>query len=141
MKQTRSTLGLWLGFITAALSALALGALWCLLALRSGHELSWFALICALVVALVLRSYGHAGTWKGALLAALCTALACFYSQCLLAISDIADSLGMPLRSVLPKVGIDFTLATAGARVNLWELAFFSIATILAGAMVLRRSS
>lgn len=136
MKQTRSTLGLWLGFITAALSALALGALWCLLALRSGHELSWFALICALVVALVLRSYGHAGTWKGALLAALCTTLACFYSQCLLAISDIADSLGMPLRSVLPKVGVDFTLATAAARTGILDIAVFSIAIVASAAIV-----
>jgi hypothetical protein len=131
----RSTLNLWLGFLTAALSALAVGALWCLLALRSGLELAWFSLICAVVVALILRAYGYAGKWKGAFFAALCTALACFYSQCLLAISDIADSLGMPLRSVLPKVGIDFALATAGARITKLDFAVFVLGIVLSAAI------
>jgi len=79
--QRKSALGLWLGFATAMMSALAGGAVWCVLVLRTGYELTWFALVCAIVVAWALRANGFAGSRIGAALAALCTALACTYSQ------------------------------------------------------------
>src|SRR5262249_12712481 len=83
--QHRSTLGLWVGFATAMMSALAGGAVWSVLVLRTGRDLTIVAFVVALVIAWILRVNGYAGTRLGAALAALCTAVACAYAQCLLA--------------------------------------------------------
>jgi hypothetical protein len=139
VSSNRSKLGAWLGPITAALSALALGALWCLIELRFGYPLVWFALVCGIVIALILRSYGYAQSKWGAFFAAIFTALACFYAQCLLAICDVAQSLGIPLRETLPQIGLEFTLATARARTNSIAMAWFVVAMTLTALLMLKR--
>ncbi|HEX6832634.1 MAG TPA: hypothetical protein VF132_03785 [Rudaea sp.] len=132
---TPSKLSLWLGLITATLLALALGAFWCLLELRCGYELPWFALICGYVVARVLRAHGYAGTKRGIAIAALCTALACGYSQCLLAVADVAQAMGISLRAALPQIGFDFTFAAARARLDAIAVLCFAAAIVLAAVL------
>jgi hypothetical protein len=107
----RSTLGKWIGFATALMSALAGGAVWSVLVLRSGYELTAFAFVIAATIALVLRGNGYAGTRLGAFLAALFTAFACIYAQCLLAVGDVAQAMGFSLRDTLLRIGADFALA------------------------------
>jgi hypothetical protein len=135
----RSALGLWLGFATAMMSALAGGAVWCVLVLRTGHELTWFALVCAIVVAWALRANGFAGSRLGAGLAALCTALACIYSQCLLAVGDVAQAMGFSLRETLYRIGVDFMVAVATGRISPWQTATYVLAVTLSGWLVLRQ--
>lgn len=139
MAATRSNVGLWLGFLTAALSALALGALWSLLELRFGYEISWFSLICAYVIARILRAYGFVGMKTGAFIAAACVAVACFYSQCLLAIADVAQSLGISLREAIAQIGVAFTFAAARARIGTLDLVVFAVAVLVAAALVMFR--
>ncbi|HEX3124633.1 MAG TPA: hypothetical protein VHQ21_15160 [Rhodanobacteraceae bacterium] len=136
----RSTLGLWLGFATAMMSALAGGAVWCVLVLRTGHELTWFALVCAIVVAWALRANGFAGSRLGAALAALCTALACIYAQCLLAVGDVAQAMGYSLRETLYRIGVDFAVAVASGRISPWQTALYVLAMALSAWLVLRQS-
>ena len=135
----RSSLGLWLGFATAMMSALAGGAVWCVLVLRTGYELTWFALVCAIVVAWALRANGFAGSRLGAALAALCTALACVYSQCLLAVGDVAQAMGFSLRETLYRIGVDFVVAVASGRISPLQTACYVIAMLLSAWLVLRR--
>jgi hypothetical protein len=137
--QRRSTLGLWLGFATALMSALAGGAVWSVLTQRTGYEFAWFALVCAAVIAWALRANGFTGTRLGAFLAALFTALACIYAQCLLAIGDVAQALGFSLRDTIFRIGADFALAVVRGRISPWQTAFYVIAMMLAAWLVGRR--
>ena len=135
----RSTLSLWLGFATAMMSALAGGAVWCVLVLRTGHELTWFALVCALVVAWALRANGFGGSRAGAALAALCTALACIYAQCLLAVGDVAQAMGYSLRETLYRIGVDFAVAVATGRISPWQTALYVLSMGISAWLVLRQ--
>lgn len=137
--QRRMTPGRWLGLATAFMCALATGAVWCVLALRSGRELAWFAFPCALVIGWALRANGFAGSRGGALLAALFTALACLYAQALLAVGDVAQALGFSLRDTLLRIGADFALAIVRGRINPWETATWILAMAVAAWLVLRQ--
>jgi len=135
----RSRVGLWLGFATAMMSALAGGAVWCVLVLRTGYEHTWLSLVCAMVIAWILRANGFAGSRIGAALAALCTALACIYAQCLLAIGDVAQAMGFSLRDTLYRIGVDFVLAIASGRISPWQTAAYVLAMIVSAWLVVRK--
>jgi hypothetical protein len=135
----KSALGLWLGFATAMMSALAGGAVWCVLVLRIGYELTWFAIVVAIVVAWALRANGFAGSRVGAALAALCTALACIYAQCLLAVGDVAQAMGFSLRETLYRIGVDFAVAVATGRISAWQTALYVLSMAFSAWLVLRR--
>ena len=136
--QHRSTVGLWLGFATALMSALAGGAVWSVLVLRTGYELTFLAVIIALVIAWVLRANGYAGTRLGAALAALCTAFACIYTQCLLAVGDVAQAMGFSLRDTLLRIGVDFAMAVVRGRISPWDTATYVLAMALSAWLVRR---
>jgi len=133
-----STLGKWIGFATALMSALAGGAVWSVLVLRSGYELTLFAFVIAATIALVLRGNGYAGTRLGAFLAALFTAFACIYAQCLLAVGDVAQAMGFSLRDTLLRIGADFALAVVRGRISPWQTASYVLAMALAAWLVWR---
>jgi len=135
----RSTLGKWIGFATALMSALAGGAVWSVLVLRSGNELTAFAFVIAATIALVLRANGFAGTRLGAFLAALFTAFACIYAQCLLAVGDVAQAMGFSLLDTLLRIGADFAIAVVRGRVSPWQTAIYVLAMALAAWLVWRR--
>jgi hypothetical protein len=136
----RSKIGLWLGFATAMMSALAGGAVWCVLVLRTGYELTWFSLLCAIVIAWALRSNGFAGSRLGAALAALCTALACIYAQCLLAVGDVAQAMGFSLRDTLYRIGVDFVVAVATGRISPWQSTMYLLSMAISAWLVLRQA-
>jgi len=135
----RSTLALWIGVTTALMSALAGGAVWSVLVLRTGHDLTFTAFLIAAVIAWALRANGHAGTRLGAALAMFCTALACIYSQCLLAIGDVAQAMGFSLRDTLVRIGSDFVVALVRGRISPWQTASYLLAMALAAWLVWRR--
>jgi hypothetical protein len=104
------------------MTALAGGALWCLIALYSRHELIALSLPIAAAVAWALRSHGFAGRWPGAVIAVACVVLASAYSLYLQAAAQVASMLGLPLRAALtqmePRMAIDIAWAnldTAGS--------------------------
>jgi hypothetical protein len=134
-----STLGKWIGFATALMSALAGGAVWSVLVLRTGYELTAFAFVIAATIALVLRVNGFARTHLGAFLAALFTAFACIYAQCLLAVGDVAQAMGFSLRDTLLRIGADFALAVVRGRISPWQTASYVLAMALAAWLVWRR--
>ena len=138
-QQHRSAVGLWIGFATALMSALAGGAVWSVLVLRSGHEFIFLAFVIALVIAWILRANGYAGTRLGAVLAALCTAFACIYTQCLLAVGDVAQALGFSLRDTLLRIGADFALAVVRGRISPWQTASYVLAMALSAWLVWRK--
>jgi hypothetical protein len=135
----RFTLGRWFGFATALMSALAGGAVWSVLVLRTGYELTPLAFVIGLVIAVVLRANGYARTRLGAFLAALFTALACVYAQCLLAVGDVAQAMGFSLRDTLLRIGADFALAVVRGRISPWQTASYVLAMALAAWLVWRR--
>lgn len=134
----RSTVGLWVGFATALMSGLAGGAVWSVLVLRTGRDLSAFAFVIAVVIALLLRMNGFARSRLGAAVAALCTACACVYAQCLLAVGDVAQALGFSLRDTLLRIGADFALAVVRGRIGAWQTASYLLAMVLAAWLVWR---
>jgi hypothetical protein len=137
----RSTLGKWIGFATALMSALAGGAVWSVLVLRTGYELTAFAFVIAVTLALVLRANGYAGTRLGAFLAALFTAFACIYAQCLLAVGDVAQAMGFSLRDTLLRIGADFALAVVRGRISPWQTASYVLAMAISAWLVWRRTA
>jgi hypothetical protein len=120
-RDSRSRRAYGFGVATALMSALAGGALWCLIALYSRHDLIALSLPIAGVIVWALRANGFAGTLAGALVAGACVALACAYSLYLQATAQVASLLGLPLRAALtqiePRMAIDIawkSLDTAG---------------------------
>ncbi len=84
----------WIGVATALMTALAGGALWCLIALYARHDLIALSLPIAAAVAWALRSHGFTGRWFGAVIAVACVALASAYSLYLQAAAQVASMLG-----------------------------------------------
>ncbi len=127
-----------LGLATALMCTLAAGAVWCVLTLYAGRDLSVLAVAIALVLAAVLRAHGYAGTGAGAVLAAACTLAACFYAQYLLATAQIASLLGLPMGTALTRIGPDMALAVIRTRVGAVDSALMIGSAAVAGALTLR---
>lgn len=127
-----------LGLATALMCTLAAGAVWCVLTLYAGRDLSPLAVAIALILAAVLRAHGYAGTLAGAILAAACTLAACFYAQYLLATAQIASLLGLPMGTALLKIGPDMALAVIRTRVGAWDAMLMAGAAVAAGVLTLR---
>lgn len=138
--QHRSIVGRLFGIATAFMCALAGGAVWSVLTLRTGRDLPWLAFVCAAVVAWPLRSSGFRGTAAGAAVAALFTAVSCVYAQILLGIGDVAQALGFSMRDTIVRIGVDFALAVVRGRIVWWETATWVVAMAVAAWLVVRRS-
>ncbi|HVV98252.1 MAG TPA: hypothetical protein VHC92_14010 [Rhodanobacteraceae bacterium] len=95
----------WIGIATALMTALAGGAVWCLIALYARRDLIALALPIAGLIVWALRAHGYAGRWSGAAVAAICVALASAYSLYLQASAQVASVLGLPLREALLQIG------------------------------------
>jgi hypothetical protein len=125
------------GVVLALMSALAGGAVWCLLSLYSRGDLAAFSFLIALAVAWQLRGNGYAGRWSGALLAAFCVALASAYAFYLQAVAQVAAMLGLPMRAALVQMEPGMALAIARANFGGWSAVLVILAVLLAaGATV-----
>jgi hypothetical protein len=129
-----------IGIATAAMCALAGGAIWCLLALYSRGDLAWFAFVVAAVVAWALRAHGYAGRWSGVAVAATCVAVACVYSLYLQAVARMASMFGMPMRTVLMRMDPSMAPDIARADLDTAGMSMLVAAVLLAGALMLRRA-
>ena len=127
-----------IGIATAAMCALAGGAVWCLLSLYLRSQLALFAFAVAAAVAWALRAHGFAGRVAGAVLATGCVLLASGYAWCLQAIARIASMLGVPMRAAMQQMGPDMVLDVARAGLGGWSIAITLAAAIAAAAWVLR---
>ena len=127
----------WIGIATAMMTALAGGALWCLIALYARHDLIPLSLPIAAAVAWALRSHGYAGRWSGALIAVLCVVLASAYSLCLQAAAQVASMLGLPLRAALAQMDPHMAIDMAWANLDVVGIATIAVAAIIAAVGVL----
>lgn len=128
-----------IGIATALMCALAGGAVWCVLALYSRQSLTILALAIAAIIAWALRSHGFAGSKRGALIAAVATALACFYSQYLLVAADMASLLGLPLRTAAVQIGPGMATALIQQRLSIVDIAVLIAAIVFAALLTWRR--
>ena len=128
-----------IGIATAAMCALAGGAIWCLLALYSRGDLAWFAFVVAAFVVWTLRAHGYAGRWSGAAIAASCVAIASIYSLYLQAVARMASMFGMPMRSAFTRMDPAMALDIARADLDVVGMIVLAAAIVLAGALMLRR--
>lgn len=129
-----------IGIATALMCALASGAVWCVIALYSRQSMTILALPIAAVIAWALRAHGYAATFAGALIAALATALACFYAQYLLAAANIASLLGLPLRMAFTRIGPDMATALMRQQLSALDIAILIAAVVFAALLTWRRS-
>jgi hypothetical protein len=127
----------WIGVATALMTALAGGALWCLVALYARHDLIALSLPIAAAVAWALRSHGYAGRWSGAVIAVLCVALAATYSLYLQAAAQVASMLGLPLRAALAQMDPHMAIDMAWANLDVAGVATIVVAAIIAAVGVL----
>jgi hypothetical protein len=114
------------------MSALAGGAIWCLLALYARHDLIALSLPIAAIVVWALRAHGYAGRWSGAAIAVLCVVLACAYSLYLQATAQVASLLGLPMRAALLQMGPRMAIDIAWANLDVAGAFIIAIALIVA---------
>jgi hypothetical protein len=131
-RDSRSRRTGWIGIATAVMSALAGGAIWCLLALYARHDLIALSLPIAAIVVWALRVHGYAGRWSGAAIAVLCVTLACAYSLYLQATAQVASLLGLPMRAALLQMGPRMAIDIAWANLDVAGVFIIAIALIVA---------
>jgi hypothetical protein len=122
----------WIGIATAFMSALAGGAVWCLLALYARHDLIALSLPIAAAVVWALRAHGFAGRWSGAAFAIICVALACAYSLYLQAAAQVASLLGLSMRDALLQIEPRMAIDIAWANLDVGGSAIIALALIVA---------
>jgi hypothetical protein len=127
----------WIGVATALMTALAGGALWCLIALYARRDLIALSLPIAAAVAWALRSHGYVRRWSGALIAIACVALASAYSLYLQAVAQVASMLGLPLRAALVQMDPHMALDMAWANLDVAGMSTIAAAAIVAAVGVL----
>jgi hypothetical protein len=127
----------WIGLATALMTALAGGAVWCLIALYARHDLIALSLPIAAAVAWALRSHGFTGRWSGAAIAVACVVLASTYSLYLQAAAQVASMLGLPLRAALTQMEPRMAIDIAWANLDVTGAATIGVAAIVAGLGVL----
>ena len=106
-----------IGVATALMTALAGGALWCLIALYARHDLIPLSLPIAAAVA--------------------CVALASAYSLYLQAAAQVASMLGLPLRAALTQMDPHMAIDIAWANLDVAGMTTIIVAAIVAAAGVL----
>jgi hypothetical protein len=124
--------------LTAAMGALALGALWALLAIGHPGLSRPFAIVVGCLLAWVMRSTTARSLYP-ALLAALGTLLATGYAACLAASARLAAELGMPLGQVLASNGWHGALQLGWTSTHSRDIAWAAAAAVLAFVLTLVR--
>ncbi|MGB0133876.1 hypothetical protein [Dokdonella sp.] len=128
------------GVATALMCALAAGAVWCVLQLYSRMDLIGLSLLVGAMIAWILRRQGFGRSLSGALLAAVCTTIACVYAGYLLAAAKVASFLGIPMRSTLITIGPDMAGAIAWADLTPIHIGTLVLAVVLSAWMVWRKA-
>ncbi len=127
-----------LGVFTALMTALAAGAVWCVLVLFAQRDLIILAVFAAIAIAWVMRSHAFAGLRSGALIAIVMTVVACAYSLYLQSAAYIAGLLGMSFREALPRLDPGMASAIAWYNIGPIDLTVLVLSPLLAAWLVLR---
>jgi hypothetical protein len=135
----RSTSRWIIGTATALMTALAAGAVWCVLQLYVRFDLIGLSLAVAALIAWVLRGQGFGRSLSGSLIAAICTILACVYAGYLLAAAKVASFLGIPMRATLTTIGPDMAGAVALADLTVYHIGIVLLAVVLSAWLVWRK--
>ncbi len=122
--------------LTALLAALALGALWALLAASGLRHTLWLAFAAAAGMAFGLRFAGDPRGWLPALLAGAGTLLAALYAEGLQLLMRIAAQLGLPLIEVIRTSGIADTAVLACRLLPPSHLLTYLVAAVLAALLM-----
>lgn len=118
--------------LTAALSGLALGALWALLAASIIANATWLAFGAAAGMVFSMRFSSPRASWFAAVLAALGTLLAAFYAECLQLAMRIAAQFGLPLLDVIHTSGIASSSQLTWRLLPTQHVLVYSAAALLA---------
>lgn len=118
------------GLATAAMTALAGGALWCAIVVFSRVDAALLVVPCAVALVWVLRRHAHGGTVGGAICALLLTLLASAYAYYLLAAVQLAMMLGLPPHTILTRIGPDMAWAVTRANLSWTDYALVTITAI-----------
>ncbi len=111
---------------------LAIGALWAVLALRSGQTYPVLALGCAVATWPVRHYFALTSRWLRAALCAGCCGLGIAYAQWLIAASVVAREIGVGFTSALAGIGAEFSAAIAWARMSAGDMGLIAFALLLA---------
>lgn len=128
----RSVLPVVIGLATVCMSALAAGAVWSLIALWSGRSLAMLALVVGLLIGFLLRMQNLGGRWWSAAVGVVSTLLAGAYAGYLIASGDVAVLLGLPMRTTLPRIGLEMALALAWTRASPGDLGLLAAGAAIA---------
>ncbi len=123
--------------LTAALSGLALGAVWSLLASLGVPHAAWLSLGAGMAMAVSMRFSSPQSSWFAAVLAGLGTLLAAFYAECLQLLTRIAGQLGLPLIEVIRTSGIISTSQLTWRLLPGQHQMLYLLAAILAAILVI----
>ena len=124
--------GHWLWLFMLALGSLTLVVAWTALALATGRQHGWMALLAALEAAWMLRLGGMPAGWPRPLLAVAATVAMIVAVQWLVASAHIGAQMGLAPWQAAPKMGANY-LWTLTQLANTWlDLAWLALAPLLA---------
>ena len=124
--------GHWLWLFMLALGSLTMVVDWTALALATGRQHGWMALLAALEAAWMLRLGGMPAGWPRSLLAVLATVAMIVAVQWLVASAHIGAQMGLAPWQAAPKMGANYVW-TLTQLANTWrDLAWLALAPLLA---------
>jgi len=124
--------GPWLGLLLLLLGAATFVVVWSSLALVSGRQHGWMALLAALQAAGLLRLGRMRPGLARALLAAAATVLTSACVQWLVASGHIGGQMGMAPWEAAPRMGARYVLLLSQLANNRFDLACLALAPLLA---------
>jgi vitamin B12 transport system permease protein len=141
----RQFLGECFALSCAVMLGLAAGAIWLLPTAFLHRPLPWLALPAGWLLGVAMRRWVHPNQWNAALLAALATVLADAYIRVLIALVNLAATMGygpvQTARTAGPRMLLDFArLATTASDVA-WAAAGVIVAVATAMRVYARRDA
>jgi hypothetical protein len=130
----------WLfAIFTAVMMALALGAMWAMIALLL-HQGRYFLVVpIGIAIAQTLRAQNIRHSLIAVVLAIVLTVLASMYAQALFAIGDLAQMIGLTFKEAFVRFDPGFALMLARGRINRITVLWTALAALLAAFWVWRR--
>jgi hypothetical protein len=130
----RQIIGECFALLCAAMLGLAAGAIWLLPTVFLHRPLPWLAIPAGWLLAAAVRQWVQGRGWRAALLAALATAVACFYVRVLISAVNISAMLGYGLVDAMRTAGlstlVDFARIGMGPQDLAWSAAGIIAAVI-----------
>ncbi|QBB71611.1 hypothetical protein ELE36_15295 [Pseudolysobacter antarcticus] len=128
-----------LAIFTAVMMALALGAMWAMIALLLRHGRYTLAVPIGIAIAQTLRAQNIRHSPLAVVLAVVLTVLASIYAQALFAIGDLAQMIGLTFKDAFVRFDPGFALMLARGRIDRITVIWTALAALLAAFWVWRR--